>query len=219
MDTQEDYFITSDTENCIQIFSYSSRNPLKVLHYSELEIICGFKSINHDFRKIRKICFDSISNKHIFAFISYELCFVYDIESFSLINYLTITDYNRTSSLSSSRFRSFTFCGKGYMYILCDTEIIKWNYYSCSINSSPYSTILKLDKPCRNIHLSGDNSILEVLSQNEVVFYSITTQEQEVIHDTTKTEALTYISHIPVSIDVDIDSYIDRVKGQYRIST
>ena len=75
------------------------------------------------------------------------------------------------------------------------------------------------DKPCRNIHLSGDNSILEVLSQNDVVFYSITTQEQEVIHDTTKTEALTYISHIPVSIDVDIDSYIDRVKGQYRIST
>ena len=216
MDTQADYFVTSDTESCIHVFSYSSRNPKIVIHYSEVESICNFKSGIHERRGIRKICFDSTSNKHIFAFMSLEVCFVYDIDTRSPISYITYTDNLSSTSSKTCGFRSFAFCGEGCMYILRDTEIIKWNYLSSSINKVQCLNT-KLDRSCRSICLSGDNTILEVLTTNALILYSISKQDQEGIHDTTKTETLTCISQLHMSIN-GIDSFIDRVHQRVMIS-
>lgn len=221
MDVHKDFFVASDREtNSIMIFNYQSTDPIKVINYSEMESTCKFKSVKSLNRRIKKIGFDLSYQGSLFAFISSELCCVYDLSNPTLpVNYLTISQYASISPFASSvpRFNGFAFCGNGDIYILTDSELLKWNYYTSNTGNPQFLSILKSDKPFHSLHISDDRSLLEIMTTNSIVLYSVR-QEHDVIHGNSKLNGLEMITSISVSKDVEFDSFFDRTAKLYLMS-
>lgn len=221
MGVHKDCFVTSDREtNSIMIFNYQSTDPIKVINYSEMESTCKFKSIKSLNRRIKKIGFDLTYHDSIFAFISSELCCVYDLSNPSLpVNFLTISQYASISPFASSapRFNGFAFCGNGDMYILTDSELLKWNYYTSNTGNPQFLSILKSDKSFHSLHISEDQSLLEIMTANSIVLYSVR-QEHDVIHGNSKLNGLEMVTSFSVSKDVEFDSFFDRTAKLYLMS-
>lgn len=221
MGVHKDCFVTSDREtNSIMIFNYQSTDPIKVINYSEMESTCKFKSIKSLNRRIKKIGFDLTYHDSVFAFISSELCCVYDLSNPSLpVNFLTISQYASISPFASSvpRFIGFAFCGNGDMYILTDSELLKWNYYTSNSGNPQFLSILKSDKSFHSLHISEDQSLLEIMTANSIVLYSVR-QEHDVIHGNSKLNGLEMVTSFSVSKDVEFDSFFDRTAKLYLMS-
>lgn len=130
-DTQEDCFVLADQEGTVIVQAYNSDSPMCTIQYSAIEELCSFESNSRKLRRIRKVAFNKNGNKSLFAFLSSEICCVYDLaHPDTPINIITSRSCSRSNTEHKvpNRFRSFTFFENGVILLLTDMELYKWNY-------------------------------------------------------------------------------------------
>lgn len=127
----EDYFLMADEESTILLQSYDASTPKFSIQYSAVEESSSIKSSSKQLRRIRKVGFDTTYHRDYFAFISSEICCVYDVNDPDRpVNCVTIRNCSCSDAHRNdpNRFRSFAFSGNGTMLLLTDRELFKWDY-------------------------------------------------------------------------------------------
>ena len=132
MDVQKDCFIIGELGGYLHLQYYNQKQPSACFSVQEIEKQTGIKSFNLRWREIRHTSFDHTFNEKLFAFMTAELCCVYDITNPTTpISILTV--HNCLIPMKKAnvvvQFHSFAFCGNGQMLVITDKDVFRWDYF------------------------------------------------------------------------------------------
>ena len=148
-DTQESHFVLVDHEGTVVVQAYDSDAPVCTIHYSAVEELCSMKSVSRQFRRIRKVAFNKSGSKALFAFISSEICCVYDLAHPDRpVSFITIRSCPRSVKKHNvpNRFRSFTFFENDVILLLTDMELYKWDYLATPPDKAQITCLFSIQK-------------------------------------------------------------------------
>ena len=141
---QKDCFIVGELGGYLHLQYYTQRQPSACLNVQEIEKQVGVKSFNPRWREIQHISFDHTFNENLFAFMTAELCCVYDITN-PTTPISTLTVHNCLIPMKKTNivvnFQSFTFCGNGQMLVITDKDVFRWDYYHSSGKTQTLSSV------------------------------------------------------------------------------
>lgn len=212
MDTHNNHFILCNEENCITVFEYEQRSPIKHIPYNELEQQSGVKTSDLAKRRIIKIAFDPFSHQRIFACLSHTFCCVYNLDNLTKpMAFLTPSTVETLHNSACQEFRSFAFWQNSSLCILTNNEIIRWNYASSGISS-----IFELDRPASSLHMLADGSLLEVVRPPEILLYSCNVQDA-VLRGSSKVN-FQIVKRLVFAKDFEYDSFFNSRTKHYFMS-
>ena len=134
----------ADEESTILLQSYDASTPKFSIQYSAVEESSSIKSSSKQLRRIRKVGFDTTYHRDYFAFISSEICCVYDVNDPDRpVNCVTIRNCScsDTHRNDPNRFRSFAFSGNGTMLLLTTARTRARTQNWCDCTASPRESL------------------------------------------------------------------------------
>lgn len=144
VDVQDKCFVVGEMGGVIHLHYYNMAQPDASISVQEVEKQTVLKPIHLRMREIRHISFDHVFNNHVFAFLTEEMCCVYDVANPTTpLNILTIHNCQTLGKKLNSivHFHSFAFCGNGQMLIITDKDVFRWDYNQPMKSSQTLSSV------------------------------------------------------------------------------